>query len=91
MLRCNKGTVKFVDAWQQRLQQKGAQGWDQLEFNDLLRINMFKNHYSWWDHTDRWERYASPLLLLALTLTLRSPPSHACTLVNILSQASLLI
>ncbi len=57
LLRYNKGVIKFVNAWQQRLQQKAGQAWDQQEFNDLLRINMFKNHYSWWDHTDRWERY----------------------------------
>ncbi|KAL3151812.1 hypothetical protein ABBQ38_012780 [Trebouxia sp. C0009 RCD-2024] len=60
LLRYNKGVIKFVNAWQQRLQQKGGQAWDQQEFNDLLRINMFKNHFSWWDHTDRWERVYKP-------------------------------
>ena len=84
LLRCNKGVVRFVDAWQQRLQQKGAQGWDQLEFNDLLRINMFKNHYSWWDHTDRWERYVPPFLPFPPPpprppASMQPPVPNACT------------
>lgn len=82
VLRCNKGVIRFVDAWQQRLQQKGAQGWDQLEFNDLLRSNMFKNHYSWWDHTDRWERYDPPPFP-ALVILKGPSPSPASTPANI--------
>lgn len=55
VLRYSKGMMKFVGAWERQLQQKESP-WDQQEFNALLRLNMFKNHFSWWDHTDRWDR-----------------------------------
>ncbi|DBA89705.1 TPA: hypothetical protein ACH3X2_004594 [Trebouxia sp. C0005] len=65
MLRCTKNMTLFVDAWQQQLQRKDAQHWDQEEFNALLRINMFKNHFSWWDHTDPWDRVYKPKATVA--------------------------
>ena len=63
VLRSSERMIQFVEAWEAQLRQKGAQQlWDQVEFNNLLRINMFKNHYSWWDHTDKWDRSALQLL-----------------------------
>ena len=62
MLRHSRNMTRFVDAWQRQLQQTDVKHWDQEEFNKLLRINMFKNHFSWGDHTDTWDRYPpSPL------------------------------
>lgn len=57
VLRSNKNVTRFVDAWQKQLEQNDVQHWDQEEFNKLLRLNMFKNHFTWWDHTDTWDRY----------------------------------
>ena len=56
MLRHGKNMTRFVSAWQAMIQMQDKQHWDQADFNVLLRENMFKDHHSWWDHTDRCDR-----------------------------------
>ncbi|DBA94310.1 TPA: hypothetical protein ACH3X1_001922 [Trebouxia sp. C0004] len=79
MLRCTKNMTLFVDAWQQQLQRKGGQHWDQGEFNMLLRINMFKNHFSWWDHTDTWDRVYKPKATVAQNKRIVWAYNHSVT------------
>ena len=45
----------FAEAWLQEMQVDPSR-WDQAEFNRLILFDMFKNHSSWWDGTDCWEK-----------------------------------
>lgn len=57
LMRYSKNMTRFAAAWQSMMQQRDTQHWDQADFNILVRANMFKDHHSWWDHTDRCDRY----------------------------------
>ena len=56
MMRYTKNVTRFVAAWEHSLQQKDQQHWDQGDFNALVMHNMFKDHPSWTDQTDRCDR-----------------------------------
>lgn len=56
MMRYTKNTTRFVEAWGQILQLKDVQHWDQADFNFLVKVNMFRDHPSWWDQTDRCDK-----------------------------------
>ncbi|DBA91286.1 TPA: hypothetical protein ACH3X2_004051 [Trebouxia sp. C0005] len=66
LLRHRKNVTHLVEEWQHLLLQPGMPLWDQAEFNRLIKVGMFENDISWWDHTDRWERQYR-LLLPALS------------------------
>lgn len=42
-IRHSNRTMRFLEAWDELLQQQDRQHWDQGDFNDLLHINMFQN------------------------------------------------
>ena len=63
VLRHGKNVTRFVSAWQQRLQ-NDPNGWDQGEFNNLLRSNLYFEQ-AWWDTTDPWDRYGILQLVIA--------------------------
>ena len=56
LMRYSKNMTRFAAAWQSMMQKRDTQHWDQADFNILVRANMFKDHHSWWDHTDRCDR-----------------------------------
>ena len=41
LIRHSNSTVELLEAWDQQLQQQDRPHWDQADFNDLLKINMF--------------------------------------------------
>ena len=58
-LRYSPNMTVFLEAWQTTLDEGGTEVWDQGQFNHLLRLGMFLNHGSFWDHTPDHDRSVS--------------------------------
>ena len=58
-LRYSPNMTIFLEAWQTALDEGGSEVWDQGQFNHLLRLGMFLNHGSFWDHTPDHDRSVS--------------------------------